>query len=328
MFVTARPRVGTSTKQANGRTRTKPHLTIQVQMKEQILQGLLRRHHINGNMSPSADVEVFEGGPPNGAFAHATNVAAINPDGQLGEEQQNREDLIQIGAITPLDDVMKDARAKNSIRERATRMDNKIAERMVGELPHTLRSQRHETELQEKSQGDLESQEFSPKEKCKGDHDSRFSRPNDISIRAPACVPDQPTHEDSMKGSEWRSRHSTHSPVLSDMRGSTRSSTDRTELSVEGRCTQQQESVPPRKVECPICAQLVVVNDSTSPDVALSKHIDRCGRRIIHNKANEQKKEEPRAGCESTYQTEPSMKSMKKGKTSGEAYLPIGSRAV
>lgn len=114
----------------------------QVQMKEQILKGLLlqRKDEEDGNamdgLGIGGDVRVATMSHAGGAAGVDADVdAASRCDGEL----QRREELIKSGAITPLDDLTGAPTTLAPTRSRMTLMDHKIAEGMTVKLPRSRR---------------------------------------------------------------------------------------------------------------------------------------------------------------------------------------------
>lgn len=61
--------------------------------------------------------------------------------------------------------------------------------------------------------------------------------------------------------------------------GGERAKTYKSSHAQDGPRDGAEDDNPQDQVECPICAQLVKVDDPANPDASLSKHLDRCTRR-------------------------------------------------
>lgn len=114
----------------------------QVQMKEQILKGLLlqRQDEEDGNVMDGRGI----GGDVRVAtMAHASGATGVDADvdaaSRCDGELQRREELIKSGAITPLDDLTGAPTTLAPTRSRMTLMDHKIAEGMTVKLPRSRR---------------------------------------------------------------------------------------------------------------------------------------------------------------------------------------------
>lgn len=100
----------------------------QVQMKEQILRGLLRSR-TDGDGAPEAG----------GAASLEVAIQRADDRSDVGDTWKRREDLVKTGAVTPLD-ALDDLAVGLVGRRRKTLQDYKIAEGMSVKLPRSRRA--------------------------------------------------------------------------------------------------------------------------------------------------------------------------------------------
>lgn len=130
----------------------------QVQIKEQILEGLLRlRQEATGEgisehtQGPSQD-------PLNHLPERADGLATDDaPDSRNGN-RQNREELIKSGIITPLDDAIRKMGTATQTRGRMSLMDHKAAEGMKVKLPRPRRPRKRQPRARDQTPGEPKSQ--------------------------------------------------------------------------------------------------------------------------------------------------------------------------
>lgn len=175
----------------------------QVQMKEQILRGLLRARSDGDGTQDTG-----------GAAGLKAGARGADDRSDVDDTWKRREDLVKSGAVTPLD-TLDDLAVGLAGRRRKTLQDYKIAEGMTVKIP---RSRRTKTRPRTASSGLSECRHESGGERGRVDHD---------------------------QGSLGRAA----------------------EVDTENR------------MECPLCAQPVKVDDPANPDVSISRHIDKCSRR-------------------------------------------------
>lgn len=124
----------------------------QVQMKEQILRGLLRLRDgdEDGDTRDGVGAARAAREVQAGAISRASDIPGNDTASRVDDNWERRKDLIKTGAVTPLDD-LTGLPSGASTRARMTLMDHKIAEGMKVKLPRsrplnarTRRDRRHE----------------------------------------------------------------------------------------------------------------------------------------------------------------------------------------
>lgn len=229
-------------------------------MKEQILNGLLRRRNAdedewknNGSLDSVEELE-----RASSMHDNKLDLRYRGMDG-LGDERRRREELIKTGAITPLDVGTDNAGPPSRIRGRVSLMEHKIAEGMAVKLPRARRAEKPSPQQANNDSGS----EYDSSMKSKGGGTAKVdSRQREYPVDSPADV---------MNGEEEA-------------------------IGQEQKRQSRSVSNPASTVECPICQQRVIVQDPAHPDRCLSKHLDRCDRRKDRRRASERAKEEKDAG--------------------------------
>ncbi len=184
----------------------------QVQMKEQILKGLLRER--------GAD----DGNEEVGSATAAHPAVGARADERRGSDGtwKRREDLLKTGAVTPLD-ALDDLTDGFAGKRRKTLQDYKIAEGMQVKLPRS---------------------------------------------RCPKTKP----RANCSDGAEYGQESGRESAKVGDSRTAFTTDLD------QGSLGRDPGIGAGSRVECPLCAQPIKVDDPAKPDVCLSRHMDRCTR--------------------------------------------------
>lgn len=259
-------------------------------MKEQILRGLLRainrceeRESANDALGAGAQMQVAQSVPGSGALG--------NEGGLLDDERKRREDLVRTGAVTPLDDFLSGPTLVSPRRPRMTLMDHKVAEGMSVKLPRSRRTHTRartgtsdQAESRDDSGGEDNAISFSESKTATGG-DSMLQARTDSerwachmctllcpldAIECPACGEQRPRKLKPASAPQSTEKGITEQAWKGSSRG----------VEARGRkdCT----------IECPVCAQDVKIEDPASPDVSLSKHMDRCSRRSRRRQSRRQ----------------------------------------
>lgn len=257
-------------------------------MKEQILRGLLYRGRGGEHESALKD---FETDSDDRRGASAVRASVDTSDG-LDDIWQRREALIKTGAITPLDDVTKTSDSATPTRRRMSLMDHKIAEGMTVKVPG---SRPRRVQAGSISPGNTETAHGVRKERDETKNIQPLW-PNRDGVRA--GNPSRPAHRngdsDLAEKTEWRCHNCTswcpagatecpdcdggmHRKDATPAEFQHRTSG----VSKKGQGTRSHRAGNRlgNAVECPMCTQLIKVDDTANLDVCLSKHMDRCARR-------------------------------------------------
>lgn len=270
----------------------------QVQMKEQILKGLLQRRNIRSEFDENPKESPGAAREPDGA-ASARDSDGTHDDvaDSLGGDWQRREELIRTGAITPLDDVTSRATPPRPLG-RVSFMEHKIAEGMTVKLPrsHRVRA-RSGAGVNDTSHADGD---LTMKHAAGGSPAGVSALPRHANVadelveQREGCDNFCPVGETECGiFDESKVKHGT--PPTSSRRRS-RNDVNNEE---QGVLQNERRGGQSNAIQCPLCTQRVHVDDSTNPDVSLSKHVDRCNRRRSHGMVSGQASKGFRAWQES-----------------------------
>ena len=285
-------------------------------MKEQILRGLLRLRNEQ------------EAGNSSRLKATSTSGASTAPAGFADESSvcfdhnlDRREELIKMGAVTPLDDIGDDLPSGVPARGRMTLMDHKIAAGMKVRLPRSRRSQsvtkRKEAEsfIRVRTQDrEGENYEFGSRGKDDEKQDGRISGSRDIRKTDASSVGSTADEQGKIEDSgSFSDKKSDTKETLENGNGwmcetcnprcvedaeaclacrkrwlrtknnpaEDRRTDDSGVDSMESKFEHDTIGVKASVVTCPVCTCGIRVEDTTNPDASLSRHMDRCSRRQI-----------------------------------------------
>lgn len=262
-------------------------LSEQVQMKQQILRGLLRVRcgeggDANDGLGTTQEVEVV-------TKAHTSETISNDSTHLRNDDWKRREDLVRTGAVTPLDDLAGISGAVVPKRARMTLMDHKIAEGMNVELPRPRRLSRRARSF---GGGQVEIRPVSGKE-----HDATGAVVGPLSSDEDNVAGDDATTPQQLvDGDSWACQRCTlvcpadagECLACGERRPRKRNTPENAPSSYESEAVDgtlrlgssriEAGALTEDTVECPVCRQSVSVGDHTNPDVSLSKHMDRCTR--------------------------------------------------
>lgn len=263
-------------------------LSKQVQMKQQILRGLLRVRcgeggDANDGLGTTQEVEVV-------TKAHTSETISNDSTHLRNDDWKRREDLVRTGAVTPLDDLAGISGAVVPKRARMTLMDHKIAEGMNVELPRPRRLSRRARSF---GGGQVETRPVSGKE-----HDATGAVVGPLSSDEDNVAGDDAaTPQQLVDGDSWACQRCTlvcpadagECLACGERRPRKRNTPENAPSSYESEAVDgtlrlgssriEAGALTEDTVECPFCRQSVSFGDQTNPDVSLSKHMDRCTRR-------------------------------------------------
>lgn len=280
-------------------------------MKEQILKGLLLRRSIDEgdgtNKGARGAVEDLDGA----SLADSDEDVSVDRIDRFGDERHHREELIKKGTITPLDVITDGASTALRRRGRVSLMEHKIAEGMTVKLP---RPRRAKVRIRQQAKDNPGAERDSRIERDGVTTEQLYPPRDEAFIESPTYVSKQPRTQGLSDGLEGQcqkcsnrtddapvcpaclERRSKENPTTTAWRhGSVDEVTEE-----QGRRQSAVERSKANSVECPICAQVVRVDDPAHPDVSLSKHMDRCDRRRERGRASGQAIDEKDFGEESS----------------------------
>lgn len=295
-------------------------------MKEQILKGLLLRRSIDESDGTSKE-EREAMGDLNGHADEDVSVECIN---RFGDERQHREELINSGAITPLDVIGGGDATSQGRRGRVSLMEHKIAEGMTVKLPRPRRSkvrmrQRAETNPSAKRGPSIERDGLTMEQTHPRPHEALVDPLADVlKLNKNEGLS---TFDDAEGQCQKCSNRQEDAPVCSACFETSKESPTTTARrcgSVSGvtEAQERRQSTSERSnahtVECPTCEQFVRVDDPAHPCTSLSKHMDRCTRRRGRARASGQAKDEKDFGKESSPRRRSLLERRAERKRSGE----------